>query len=74
MTYITQEWIYLGWRKRIVPTHFIEVWKGGTYDIPLPICSLERQLQTSRLFGIKTLFIWKIKLKDVPPDWHRSII
>jgi hypothetical protein len=45
-------------------THYIEVWKGMTRVYCQPIKNLKQALEFSKKTNIKTIAIFKIKLKE----------
>lgn len=54
-------------RQRIEPTHYIEVYKTPRQvqnSCVIPILELEPSLNLTKASGYKTLFVWKIKLKN----------
>lgn len=54
-------------KDRITPTHFIEVYKGLCININdvMPIKDLQCDLMATKELGFETLFIWKIKCKNL---------
>lgn len=56
-------------KKRLVPTHFIEVWKGRFNDYIYSgkveeIMFLDIILLSTLRIGFETIAIWKIRFKD----------
>jgi hypothetical protein len=57
--------------ERIVPTHFIEVWRGeyeteGRTCARNAISELPDYLEKSKIIGVETVAVWYIKPTDVP--------